>query len=143
MKPTDKEAEAVARRVLARKLGMLLQEQVPFIEGEAKRKRPDLEVIRSTCFTIYEGMDAELSKYDRKHGTQREKAASKIWLRVLLGRQIAHSDLSESDVKFLQTEVEKRDALLANAVRIVESLVALCKSHGVPIPPWLMGEPPQ
>lgn len=143
MTPLEKEAEAVARRALARKLAMLLQEQVPFIEGEAKRKRPDLEMIRSACMAIYEGMDAELSKYDRKHGTQREKAATKIWLRVLLGKQIAHGDLSESDVKRLQTEVEKRDALLAGAVQIVENLVALCKSHGVAIPPWLMGEPRQ
>lgn len=145
MKPTDE--EAAARRVLARKLATVLREQVPFIEAQFERTRPDLEGIRSTCFAIYEGMDAELSKYDRKHGTQSEKAATKIWLRTLLGRQQVHSDLLESDVKAQQAQLDKGTAQLVEAVayveacqRLVADMAHLCQSHGIPIPPELMGE---
>lgn len=145
-KPTDD--EAVARRVLANKLAMLLREQVPFIEAESERTRPDLEMIRSACMAIYEGMDAELSKYDRKHGTQREKAATKIWLRTLLGRQQGHSDLLESDVRNQQALNDRSTAQLVEAVayveacqRLVADMAHLCQSHGIAVPPELMGPP--
>lgn len=147
MKPSDKSPKVVAQRVLANRLAMLLREQVPFIEAESERTRPDLEGIRSACFAIYEGMDAELSKYDRKHGTQREKTATKIWLRTLLGRQQVYSGQLEDIVKTQQAQLDKGTAQLVEAVAYVEAcqrLVAhmahLCQSHGIAVPPELMGE---
>lgn len=140
-KPTDE--EAAARRVLATKLAIDLRERISFLEDEGQRKRPNLEAIRNECQTLRGSIDTLLGKYDAKHGTETEWVATESRLRGFIAKQTAHIDDLTRIVEWQQSQSQKRDALLRGSVDLVESLVKLCQSSGVDIPPALMGEPPQ
>lgn len=138
-KPIDE--EAAARGALARKLAMACNEHARTFQGEGKRKCPDLDAIRSTCETLSECIDGYLTAYDRKHGTVSERTATKFRLRISNSKLVRHTDeLIQIDAR-QQGELAKREALLRQSVDLVESLVALCQSHGIAIPPELMGPP--
>jgi hypothetical protein len=137
MKPTDDEVRD--RNALAAKLSMALKERVAFLEQEARSKRPNLERIRRECEAQREVIDAELAKYDAKHGTETEWVATESRLRQFIDKQGAYIDELHKVVQWEQAQCRQRDALLAGAVPIVQTLMALCEAHGVAIPDELMG----
>jgi hypothetical protein len=137
MKPTDREVQD--RNALALKIAMGLKERVAFLEHEGESKRPNIDAIRRECEAQREVIDAELAKYDAKHGTETEWIATESRLRQFIDKQCAYIDELHKVVQWEQAQCRQRDALLAGAVPIVQTLMALCEAHGVAIPDELMG----
>lgn len=137
MKPTDREVQD--RRVLARKLSMSLKERIAFLEREGDSNRPNIDAIRGECEAQRETIDAELAKYDARHGTETEWVATESRLRQFIDKQGAYIEELHKVIQWEQAQCRQRDALLAGAVPIVQTLVALCEAHGIAIPDELMG----
>lgn len=139
MKPTDE--EAAARRVLAQKLKADVRGTASVFERESQRKQPDLDTICCACEALAEHMGEHLAAYDRQLGPS-DRTATKFRLRAnnkkLAGRVGEQAEIIQRQ----QAELDKREDLVAEAVPVVKALVALCESHGVAIPPELMGKPP-
>lgn len=137
MKPTDSEVQD--RRVLARKLSMSLKERIAFLDREGESKRPNIDAIRRECEAQREAIDAELARYDAMHGTETEWVATESRLRQFIDKQGTYIDELHKVIQWEQAQCRQRDALLAGAVPIVQTLVALCEAHGIAIPDALLG----
>lgn len=137
-KPTDE--EAAARRVLAQKLKADVRGTASVFERESQRKQPDLFAMCCACESLAEHMGEHLAAYDRQLGPS-DPTATKFRLRANNKKLARHNDELTGIIQRQQTELDKREDVIAGMQRVLKRLVALCESHRVPVPPEFMGEP--